>query len=80
MLFLSMVPARIWGFSQEIGTESAWDFNCVSLINWKLTMQSPMAIRNVSCGTFEESASSVRKMRSIFRTCFKTTDKLKVCA
>ena len=36
-------------------------------------MQSPSAIRNVSCGTFAESASSVRKMRSIFRTC-STTD------
>jgi len=31
-------------------------------------MQSLLAIRNVSCGTFEESASLVRKMRSIFRT------------
>jgi len=52
------------------------DFGCISSINWNLTMQSPSAIRNVSCGTFEESASSVRKMRSIFRTCSINNDKL----
>lgn len=33
-----------------------------------LTMQSPTAILNVNCGTFEERASLVRKMQSIFRT------------
>ena len=37
-------------------------------------MQSPLAIRNVSCGAFEESASSVRKMRSIFRTLARIRD------